>query len=86
MNDKIEKNVENDGNAVEEMPCPPMYFRNSDNLLPPILDENLHTTSWSAGFQYNGVMGSLLINQEIVVVLNENYKNEMKRFVSMFSF
>lgn len=71
-----------DGNAVEECPAPPAYYKrfSSQKIAPPILPNISNATSWSAGHQYNGTISSQITNQELATVPHEDYRLAMERF------
>jgi hypothetical protein len=74
--------VTGDGNAVEECPAPPAYYKcfSSRKIAPPILPNIPNATSWSAGHQYNGTISSQITNQEFASVPNEDYRIAMERY------
>ena len=72
-----------DGNAVEECPAPPMYYKlfPSAKLAPPVLPDIPNVTAWSASHQYNGAISSQMTNIEVANMPSESYKAEMQRSV-----
>ena len=79
-----EQSPENsDGNAVEECPAPPRYYKlfSTVKIAPPILPDITNVTAWSSDHQYNGAISALMTNQDVANVPNELYKAEMQRLV-----
>ena len=71
-----------DGNAVEECPAPPRYYKlfSSVKIAPPVLPDITNVTAWSSDHQYNGAITAQMTNQDVANVPNELYKAEMQRF------
>ena len=71
-----------DGNAVEECPAPPRYYKlfSSVKIAPPVLPDIPNVTAWSSDHQYNGAISAQMTNQDVANVPNELYKAEMQRF------
>lgn len=80
-----EAEVDNsDGNAVEECPAPPIYYKlfSHQKIEPPVIPNIPNATAWSSAHQYNGTIGEQMTNQEVATIPNECYKAEMQRSVS----
>mmetsp|Transcript_22618 Transcript_22618/g.21837 ORF Transcript_22618/g.21837 Transcript_22618/m.21837 type:complete len:168 (+) Transcript_22618:92-595(+) len=78
-----ESSEDNENNAVEECPPPPAYYKQISilNISPPVLSSS-ETTIWSSEQQYNGSIGAQINSQNVAIVLNEDYKTEMKSTLS----
>ena len=81
MNEPIEET--NDGNAVDECPAPPLYYKlfPSSEISPPVLPNIPNVTAWSASHQYNGSITAQMTNIDVVNMPSESYKAEMQRSV-----
>lgn len=71
-----------DGNAVEECPAPPIYYKlfPSDKIAPPVIRHIPNSTAWSSAHQYNGTISAQMTNQNIADISSEDYKTEMQRY------